>query len=328
LGFTVPTFVSASFLRSDAPSVLSYVLEQHGQSAAVFTQAAQAVMPFITEWFGQPKHPVRVVDIEDAQAAPFESGLMLLAPFENTDPKLAEMMLAHQLTHAAFPSPRPWIDEGLAHFAQALWREQQAGRQAALAYMGSHLSALAAAEKATAAQTDSARFESMISTTEEEYYRSKAMFIWWMLRDMVGDSVVKKAIAAYRPENDNAPSYVQRLIETESHRDLEWFFDDWVYRDRGLPDFRVVSAYTRQMLKGAYLVTISVENQGAAGAEVPVMVRLDGGEVTSRLVIPAKSTAVVRVQVPSQPREIVVNDGSVPEGNTGNNVFRIEETKQ
>jgi hypothetical protein len=58
------------------------------------------------------------------------------------------------------------------------------------------------------------------------------------------------------------------------------------------------------------------------------MVRLDGGEVTSRLVIPAKSTAVVRVQVPSQPREIVVNDGSVPEGNTGNNVFRLQETKQ
>jgi hypothetical protein len=328
LGFTVPTFVSASFVRSDAPSVLSYALEHHGQSAAVFTQAAQAVLPFITEWFGQPKHPVRVVDIQDTEAAPFESGLMLLTPFENTDPKLAEMMLAHQLTHAAFPSSRPWIAEGLAHFAQALWREQQAGRHAALDYMGSHLPALAAAEKATAAQKDSARFESMISTSEEEYYRSKAMFIWWMLRDMVGESVLKKAIAAYRPENDNEPSYVQKLIETPSHRDLEWFFDDWVYRDRGLPDFRVVSAYTRQMLKGAYLATISVENQGAAGAEVPVMVRLEGGEVTSKLVVHAKSTAVLRVEVPSQPREIVVNDGSVPETNTGNNAFQIQETRQ
>ena len=30
-------------------------------------------------------------------------------------------MAAHQLTHAAFFSPQPWINEGLAHFAQALY---------------------------------------------------------------------------------------------------------------------------------------------------------------------------------------------------------------
>jgi hypothetical protein len=328
LGFTVPTFAVASFSRSGAPPVSVYSLQSHAKSADVFTAAGNAVMPFLADWVGPPSRSIQVIDMPDLAAAPFESGLMLLVPLPHADPKLAEMLLVHQLTHSAFHSPRPWIDEGFAYFAQALWRQQQAGRQAALDYMGLHRTALAEAEKAAADRKDTATAQSLISTTEEEYYRSKAMFVWWMLRDMVGEPALKKAIAAYRPAHDNAPSYVQKLIAAQSHRDLELFFDDWVYRDRGLPDFRIATAYTRQMLKGTYLVTVSVENLGAAGAEVPVRVRLEGGEVTSKVEVHGKSTAAVRIEVPSPPQEIIVNDGSVPESDTGNNTFAIQEPKK
>ena len=87
---------------------------------------------------------------------------------------------------------------------------------------------------------------SLVNTTSEELYRSKAMYVWWMLRDMVGEAALKKAIAAYRPEQDKEPSYMPRLIAAQTQRDLEWFFDDWVYRDRGLPDFKVESAFPRK----------------------------------------------------------------------------------
>ncbi len=88
----------------------------------------------------------------------------------------------------------------------------------------------------------------LINTSIEEFYRSKAMYVWWMLRDMIGEDALKKALAAYRPDADTTPSYMQHLIEAQTKRDLGWFFDDWVYRDRGLPDFRVASVYPRQML--------------------------------------------------------------------------------
>ena len=39
------------------------------------------------------------------------------------------------------------------------------------------------------------------------------------------------------------PKYVERLIESASKRDLGAFFDDWVYHDRGLPDFHVQSVH-------------------------------------------------------------------------------------
>ena len=82
----------------------------------------------------------------DPEAAPYESGNILLTPF-STDSKQAQLTAVHQLTHAAFFSPRPWIYEGLAHFAQAVYREQESGRQTALDYMDSHRTALAEAEK-------------------------------------------------------------------------------------------------------------------------------------------------------------------------------------
>ncbi len=154
------------------------------------------------------------------------------------------------------------------------------------------------------------------------------MYVWWMLRDMVGEPVLKKAIAAYRPDQDKEPSYMPRLIAAQTQRDLEWFFDDWVYRDRGLPDFKVESAFSRKTMTGPFMLTITLDNLGTAGAEVPIIVKFTGGEIMRRLEVHAKSKAVVRVETPAAPQEIVVNDGSVPESNKTNNVFKIESAEK
>ena len=72
------------------------------------------------------------------------------------------------------------------------------------------------------------------------------------------------------------------------------------------------------------MVTITVDNLGGAGAEVPVTVKFAGGDITKRLEVRARSKASIRVEVPAAPEEIVVNDGSVPESDMSNNVFKIE----
>jgi aminopeptidase N len=163
-----------------------------------------------------------------------------------------------------------------------------------------------------------------VNTTNEELYRSKAMCVWWMLRDMVGDQALKKALASYRPEQDREPSYMQKLIQAQTQKDLEWFFDDWVYRDRGLPDFKVESAFSRKSMNDIYLLTVTIDNLGQAGAEVPIAVKFAGGEVIKRVEVRGNSKGVIRVETSKAPEEIVVNDGSVPESDTTNNVFKIE----
>ncbi len=284
----------------------------------------------MTGWFGAGREKVLVAELRDPGASPFESGTLLLTPLADTDPKLLRTVLVHELTHAAFASNRPWIYEGLAHFAQAAYRERQENRQAALDFLGLHRAAVVDAEKTVGARSKEAAGgeEALVSTAVDEFYRSKAAYVWWMLRDMIGEEALKKALANYRPEHDTSADFMPRLLQGESKRDLQWFFDDWVNHDRGLPDFRIESAFSRQTSQGNYLVTITVENLGEAGAEVPVTASFEGGELSERVEVRGKAKAVVRISTPQPPREIVVNDGSVPESDMSNNVFRGNASKK
>ncbi len=328
LGLSTPCVVIANFDTLDRPSIAVHFLPGHDTAATNYADAAEKVSPLIAEWFGPPHSKPQTADLNNPDDAPFESGPLLLAPLPSIDPKLAGLTAAHQLTHSAFSSPRSWINEGLAHFAQALYIERQSGRTAAIDYLKSHRSSLAPSQNKEAASQPNGTAQSLINTADEQLSRSKALSVWWMLRDMLGDQALKKAIASYRPEQDKEPSYMPRLIQAQTQKDLEWFFDDWVYRDRGLPDFKIESVFPRKTLPEGYMVTVTVSNQGAAGAEVPLTVKFSDGEITQRLVVKGKSNAVIRIPVPKAPEEVVVNDGSVPESDITNNTFKVAEPAQ
>jgi len=81
-------------------------------------------------------------------------------------------------------------------------------------------------------------------------------------------------------------------------------------------------------LNGGYMVTVTVENLGEAAAEVPVTLHMQKGDASERLVVPGQSRASVRIQAASLPREITVNDGSVPENDVSNNTYHLESMPQ
>jgi hypothetical protein len=330
VGVNVATFALADYDILSRPAFVIAYRPEHKSNAEKFAQAAEVVTPFVTEWLGAPRDKVQIAELFDSSASPYESGRLLLTPLGDTDPKLLQIAMVHELTHAAFPSGRPWIFEGLAHFAQAAYREQQVNREAAVDFLGLHGAAMVAAEKAAAARAkdQSSSDESLITSAVDEFYRSKAACVWWMLRDMVGEESVKKALAAYRSEQDEDPAYFQHLLEGQSKRDLQWFFDDWVYHDRGLPDFRVESVFPRKASQDNFLVTVTVENLGSVGAEVPVRVQFEGGEITQRVEVRGKAKVTVRIATPRAPVRVVVNDGSVSESDVSNNEFKVGSVAQ
>jgi hypothetical protein len=324
IGMNVPAFLLANYGFLDRPAAQVAYLPERQTNAEKFAQAADAVTPFVKEWFGTPREKAQIIELADPGASPFESGVTLLTPLNDTDPKLLQIALVHELTHAAFPSPRPWIYEGLAHFAQAALREHQSSRTAALDFLALHRTAVTEAEKQMREQANGdGSDQALISTTIDEFYRSKAAYVWWMLKDMLGEEVIQKALALYESQKDTEPGYMQRLLETQSKRELQWFFDDWVYQDRGLPDFKVESAYVGTASQGNYLTTVTIENLGSAGAEVPVSLHFDGGELGDRVVVRGKAKGVVRIATPKVPTQVTVNDGSVPESDMSNNSFKV-----
>lgn len=327
LALVTPLFVSGIYLEAERSGLILYYLRGHETAAANYTNATDKLIPLIAAWFGSMRGKVQIADLTESVDAPFEGGAFLLTSLANSDSVQASLTVAHQLVHASFSSPRPWIEEGLAHFGQALYLEQENGRRAALDYMIAHRSALNEVEKTLGQHPEEHTNSSLVSSNVDELYRGKAMSVWWMLRDMVGDAALKKALAAYRPEQDEEPSYMPHLVSVQTQRDLQWFFDDWVFHDRGLPDFKMVSTFSSKAPNNSYILAVTVENLGGAGAEVPVVVTFDGGQVTKRLEIRAKSKATTRIETPAAAQQVLVNDGSVPENGAASHVYKVDPPK-
>jgi hypothetical protein len=323
----VPVFVIGKYEFVSKSSVELFYSSPHKSGADDYAVAVDQVAPLISKWFGDHRDTentkAEVVDLSDPEDAPFASGNTLLMPLA-TDETTTLLSAVRQITRLYFPSSRSWITDGLAVYAQANYFLNEKGREAAIAYLQSHRGVLLQSEKENAAQGDRSAAASLINAPDELYVQAKAMNVWWLLRDLVGDAALSAALHKYNALDDVRADYLQKLVEAQAHRQLEWFFDDWVYRDAGLPNLNIVSVYPRELVQGGYIVTVEVENKGAAGAEVPVTAHMAEGEATEKLIVAGKAKASVRIVAPALPQEITVNDGSVPESETTTHVYKIE----
>lgn len=325
LGNVVPTFAAGEYGEASRPAMDIHFLPGHRSEAQDYASALDEVSPLITKWFGDHRaageQKAQTIDLSDAAAASFESGNTLLMPLAGGDTKLL-LSAAQQLTNLYFPSPRIWVREGLASYAQARFIEEKEGRKAALAYLEAHRKGLLEMEQESSNPEED---DSLIKASDAFRVQTKAMYVWWMLRELIGENVLDGALQGYKASEDNDFTHMQKMIEVHAHKNLQWFFDDWVYHDRGLPDLRVASVYSSSLPSGGYMLTATVENLGSAGAEVPVTAQMESSEASQKLMVPGKSKASVRIEIASPAVKVTVNDGSVPESNLDNNEMKAEQ---
>ncbi len=321
LGTDVPTFVISNYEKLESKGDIKIFYPAGDKKRAeVYAEVAVDMQPVFRG--NRETGALNIIALADPDAQPFVTKGMLLMPLNAPVTNEAELSMAYAKARQMIESPRAWIQEGFAHFAQADFIDKQRGREAALQYLHSHATFLIDAEKqAPAAKDQSSR--SLINAPDNLYLQTKAMYVWWMLQDMLG-KLPSQALLNYQMAEDDSPGYLPELITKASNRDLQWFFDDWVYHDRGLPEFRVGSVFTTPTQTGGFLVTITLENVGGAGAEVPITLAFEGGEIRRRLEVRANSKASVRIETPGAPVQVTVNDGSVPESDTTGNTYKIE----
>jgi hypothetical protein len=317
LGFRTPSlFVTDRAGTVTSDSLISAVTD-HYDALPNYDAAAEKVRPLLHDWIGPG--PLRMLNIIDHEGQPFEDDALLVSPMRAVEPSALSASLLHSLTHAWFSSSHVWLDEGVAQFMSLLWVEQSRGREAAVKQLEQEANALSLAEPTVARDASADAGQSLIEARDEVYYRTKAAAVLWMLRSIVGDEALKHALQLYRNDGnqDADPKEFQRVLEKTAQRDLNWFFDDWVYRDRGLPDLTIVNVTPRALQdtgdKQSWLVSIEVRNDGGAAAEVPVTVSSGTLTASQRLRIAGHSSASTRIIFQGVPQKVVVNDGSVPE---------------
>jgi hypothetical protein len=319
LGFRSPSlFLTRGAATTTDGNLIAAVTDRY-DTLPSYAAAAVKVQPLLKEWLGSA--PLTTLNIIDHNGQPFEDDALLVVPMRAIDSDALAPSLIHSLTHAWFRSSHVWLDEGVPQFMSLLWVEHSQGREVALKQLQDEVNTLALAEPELPQNADlTLEGQSLIHASDEIYYRTKAATVLWMLRSIVGNDVLKQALQNYRQSGklDDDPKQFQRVLEQIAHKDLNWFFDDWVYHDHGLPDLTIANVTPRQLpaqgLKAAsWLVAIEVRNNGAAAAEVPVTVRSGTLTTTERLRIMGRSSASTRIVFEGTPDEVIVNDGSVPE---------------
>ena len=346
LGFHTPSL----FLTAQQPAVSEdgslSVLTPVPDLSEPYRAAAADVTPLLVEYFGPT--PLGPMLLLDHQGQAYGDGPLLVAQLAaDAEAKLAAPALVRPLTHAWFDaephvaevSPNTWLEEGVPELMGLLFTERTGGRAAALAEL-QHASVLLALAEPDFAVTPKPMGTPLAATganaaRDDVYLRLKSASVLWQLREIAGADALREALLIYgrtlRLTGDAAldAQGFQKALEKASGKDLQWFFDDWVYADKGLPDLTILQVSPRALPEklgksDGYLVAVEVRNEGDAAAEVPVTVRA-GTDLTAteRLRIEPHSTASTRILFGSTPESVVVNDGSVPEQRTTTHTFAV-----
>ena len=335
LGFRIPSLFLTDRPATPAPNQLITTITGRPDAVPAYTAAADTIQPLLADWLGAT--PLTSLTILDHEGQPFEDDAFLVTDMRPLDASTITQPLVHSLTHAWFRSSHAWLNEGVPQFMSLLWIEHTEGRDAALQQLNQQRIPLSLAEPAEAAgsqpatpltaQTSSSNpqpsapsGQSLIQATDELYYRNKAAAVLWMLRSIVGDEALKQALQLYRRSGsaDADPHHFQAILEQTSKKDLNWFFNDWVYNDRGLADLSIANVTPRELpaqgnKAASWLIAVDVRNEGEAVADVPVTVRSGALTTTERVRVHGQSTASTRLVFEGIPDEIVLNDGTVPE---------------
>lgn len=317
LGFATPTIFLASWAPVDENGLRIFVRSEDQANVQGLTAAATMAQPLVTKWLGaDAKSPVTIIDLPEPDDLTWlQDSLLVTAIISQPSDTYADMM-SNALAHANFQSPHEWLNEGVPNFLETLWIERNNDRTLALQKLEPQRTALAFAEPASPGDAPG---EPLLHASDPVYYRTKATYVLWMLRDLIGEKALAAALQTYNPAQDTTPDYFQKLVERasgpNSNNDLQWFFDNWVYNDRGLPDLSIADFHSSPAENaGQYLVAIDISNDGFAEAEVSVTVRSQNSTTqTDRVLLPGKTRTVHRMLVQGQPVEIIVNDGTVPE---------------
>lgn len=350
LGFQTLSVFLASRQKRSGNALDIYARAANGGDTQAYLAAGSMVTPLLRTWLesslpDRPKPSLSILDLANSDDAPFEERQTL---FTGMQPLTAEQLTApmsHSLSHAYFQSPRPWMNEGVAHFMASLWTEQTKDHDAALAQLDEQRSALSLAEPGDGATDLGASVDerpNLLNASDAIFYRTKSTYVFWMLRSLVGDAALQAALKAYDPKLDTHDDYFEQVVTkqlatsplppstsgTVTAKDLHQFFGDWVYTDHGLPDLTITGTFPSGASgDSSYLIAVEVTNSGGTGANVPITVSSISNSVTERVYVPAHGRATHRILLQGEPTQVQVNDGIVPETTASVHVQQIHYTQ-
>lgn len=218
---------------------------------------------------------------------------------------LLDDLIAHELAHSWFGNlvtcrnwAELWLNEGLATFMEAVYREKKYGRQDYLAKIRNDTLKYMVQDNSFGSRQGlfnqrAIDTGSVFDNTDTTYNKGGAVV--HMLRETVGETAFWKGINLYltRHRFGNVESTdLKKVMEETSGQDLDWFFSQWVYGggypkleveqiyDTNTRDFRITVSQVHKsdsLTPAVFVLPLDLEFKTEDGA------RLEAVKVTKRL---------------------------------------------
>jgi aminopeptidase N len=271
---------------TDSMDVVHYVLPGNRQSAEENLSKTVDMLRIFSDLFGlYPFFEEKYGHVDIGMGGAMEHQTL------TSTTTYAENVIAHELAHQWFGDMITcrtwrdvWLNEGFAQYSTALYLERKYNTDAYWSYMRNQMGSARHAEGSVYVQ-DTTQVRDLF---DGNLVYAKGAVILHMLRHVLGDSIFSQTLYSYA----NDAEYMFRtastqdfrtVCENESGRDLEYFFDQWVF-GTGYPHYTLTWDAARSGMNDIVSVTVTqVMNNGEPAyfkMPIDITIRSDAYDTT------------------------------------------------
>lgn len=227
----------------------------------------------------------------------------------------SEEVIVHELSHQWFGDAvtlkdwkNIWLNEGFATYSEALWDEHESGKDSYLAYFRK------TDYDFTKTLYDPGGF--IFSPPVYATVYQKGGWVLHMLRGVLGDSTFFRTLRTYfdRFKYKNADTKdFQAVAEEVSNQNLDWFFDEWVFKSVGRPRYEYswkFEDFQNQINSGTYTVKLQIKqvqnDRDVYKMPMNITVVTDSGENNFKIFNDQREQSFV-FAVNSKPKEVILD---------------------
>ncbi|MDP7165469.1 MAG: M1 family metallopeptidase, partial [Candidatus Marinimicrobia bacterium] len=163
-------------------------------------------------------------------------------------------LVAHELAHQWYGDylttrnwANVWLNEGFATYLDLLWTEHETGPELAEYERLGNLSATVWADRSYRRPTVQPYYYNSIELFDSNIY-AKGSIILNMIRRILDDDAFFRGLQYYtrtNAANNVETTDLKKAFEVTTGKNLDWFFDQWVYKP-GIPEITASYRYNRR----------------------------------------------------------------------------------
>ena len=269
-------------------TVSSYVYPKNKKKAFYDLALAPSILQFYIDYIG----PYEFEKLDNVQSTTRFGGMENAGCIfydENAlkGTRSSENLIAHEIVHQWFGNSATekdwchlWLSEGFATYLCNIYIEKTKGKDAFHEQLKKDRRIVVAFAKNYKHPVVDTSYNSLMNLLNPNSYQ-KGGWVLHMLRNEIGDRMFHKSIQSYyntyRLSNADTRDF-QRIVEEVSEKDLQWFFDQWLYTE-GHPKLNFES----EIHENAFALSVS-QTESLFKFSLPIKIIFEDGSSTEDFV--------------------------------------------